>query len=175
MDIKRFCQENLNQKETPNEAIENFINEMVGSSMLNECQAIELSKGNTLFQSQHSQPHQLGVELNNKLYIEGYYGSKSEFDLFKSQDQGINHIVVIERNNKQQTSVTNLAEQVRDTLKNHYGDNTKIYEAYEKDSNNGYFSQADEIIGNIRENAGWIPTNAEDIPGFSKFQLINLK
>ena len=170
-DVKKFCNEVLGMKETPEESIQEFINEMEGSCMLNLTNKVNLCGDSDQAKLFTNKSNTENAQIDkNKIYSTGYHGELSEFEIFKSQE----HVVIIQRRHMQGTSVTNLAETLRDKLKETYGANTRIYEAYEEDCVNGRFTKADEIIGDPGTTAGWIPTPAENIPGFTEHTLTTL-
>jgi hypothetical protein len=169
--VKKFCNEILNQPNTPEELMEEFIDEMEGGNMLGENSKIELTN-KTLYVNSDV-PNHLSTDdvwiKANKIGAQGYHGQLSEFELFMSEDS--KHVVIIQRRHMKSTSVTNLAEKLRDKIKDTFGDNTRVYEAYEEDAVDGNFIKADEIVGNKGEDAGWLQTSSTEIPQFSSFRL----
>lgn len=169
--VKRFCNDILNWQKTPQETMDEFINEMDGNVMLALAKKRSVAEG-TIYESQNSQDSQNSQNPQawiegTQMYALGYHGTISKFDLFIEGKE----IVVIQRKNTGQTSVTNLAETLRDCIKERFGKDTNVYEAYEDNCVNGQFEYADLILGNPKECAGWVRTPTKDIPKFSEFRL----
>jgi hypothetical protein len=169
--VKDFSKNILGMEKTPSEIMDDFINETQGDCILGNAQEVALENNGALYTSSPKN-QQVWIE-KNKIYAHGYWGTISEFDLFISNEENdpIKHVVIIQRRNLNQTSVTNLAETLRDKIKHEFGENTQVYEAYQEDCINGQFEKLDLIVGNMGETAGWIPTRAETVPGFVNFTL----
>jgi hypothetical protein len=162
--VKTFCKDELQMKQTPKEAMEDFINEMEGGCILNETlkQTIGEDGTETLYTS--SPNNNVWIK-GNQVFAQGYHGSISCFELYNNQ----NHFVLIQKRGMEGTSVTNLAESLRDKIREAFGEEVRVYEAYEQDTVNGKFTHADEIIGLKGETAGWVKVDVQTIPGFSTY------
>jgi hypothetical protein len=164
---KEFSKEILGRDQSPKEIMEDFIHEMEGGTILKENSKNEISQdGSALYQDNKNSQKSAWINQDTIGAI-GYHGQISTFMLFRSE----NHCVIIQDRHMQGTSVTNLAEILRDKIKETFGQNTKVYEAYEQDAINGKFSQVDEIIGESGESPGWLTVQAETIPGLRDYTL----
>jgi hypothetical protein len=162
-DVKSFCLEFLGQDKTPKENMEEFILEMEGSCLLKETTKKELEGKN--FYSNNPASYKLKIDEDN-LYVQTSDGV-STFKLYKNKG----HIVVIQKRDMEGTSITNLAEVIRDFLHQELGDDNHIYEAYETDAVNGKFNNVEQILGKRGQEAQWLPITAERIPGFKDYIL----
>lgn len=162
--VKLFCKEELQIDKTPKETMEDFINEMEGGCILKETlkQTIGEDGKGALYTT--SPNNNVWIK-ENQIFAQGYHGGVSCFDLYSNQ----NHFVIIQKRGMEGTSVTNLAEAIRDKIKETFGQEVRVYEAYEQDTINGRFTHADEIIGLKGETAGWVKVDSQAIPGFSTY------
>ncbi len=78
--------------------------------------------------------------------------------------------VVIQDADATHTSVTNMAEQVRDACRHHLGEKIKCYEFYAPHKDVPA-SVPCEIIGEKGEAAGWIPTSVSNLPQLEAWLL----
>ena len=154
---QKFYKEVLGMISTPAEDVASMLSVCEGDVMLKNATSHDL-RGGTLFKIEGGSGV-LWEDSSSGLFLsmEGY-GCICRWRVIFD---GLN-AVVIQSATSTHTSVTNMAERVRDACRRKFGLGTKCYEFYEP-ANTASVESACEITGTEGEIAGWRPTNIDHL------------
>jgi len=158
-EARKFYLNVVGMSKTPEDSIEDLLDSCEGESLLGAGEKLELEGAGAFYRMKGGR----GVlweesESGTYLSMEGH-GCICRWRVLHENGQ----TGVIQVSDAVHTSVTNLAEEVRDACRKKFGDNTKCYEFYEPRSGES-MSMPCEITGKEGEVAGWIPVTTDSLP-----------
>jgi len=161
----RFYKEVLGMKSTPSEEIESLLTECQGEELLGAGKLVQLESGGVAYFAGGGDA--LWEDTEGKIYLsmEGH-GCICRWRVLHEEGAA----VVIQSEGATHTSVTNMAEKVRDACRRRFGDETKCYEFYEL-AEGGAACLPCEITGGDGECAGWIPVSVDSLPLLEEWLL----
>lgn len=165
-EARRFYRDILGLDSTPAEEIEELVMECEGDSML--CGTEIRRTGSGVFFQRSGGNNILWEESTDGVHLsmEGH-GCICRWRVL--HEDGV--AVVIQSSDAVHTSVTNLAEHVRDACRRRFGAGTVCHEFYEPGKGEP-MSLPCEITGAEGETAGWIPVDIESLPGLEEWLRI---
>lgn len=155
---RSFYLEDLGMNATPSDEVENLLLEAEADALLGTGRVSEMTTG--ILHRPHSGQSVLWEESANGTFLtmQGY-GCICRWPVLFFE----NSAIVIQPKSSEHTSVTNMAEHVRDACRKKLGAYAKCYEFYEPRVDEK-ISPPCEITGQEGESAGWIPVEMESLP-----------
>lgn len=156
---RSFYLDVLGLERSPAEEIDELLTEVEGEAICEGGEPVRIEGGGVLYRSSGGR-NILWEETAGGTYLstEGY-GCICRWRVLHSSGAA----VVVQSARAVHTSVTNLAEIVRDACRSRFGARVKCYEFYESMAGESLRSPC-EITGESGERAGWIPAPIDSLP-----------